>query len=116
MKHYYKGGSLISDNHMKRVKKILKKNPIKVDGTYWYNGDFEMEITNIRKYQNRLSDNMFVYEVDVKVKFNKPMYRFHNSIRSKNDRIRRYGNEIILREELEFFSIWDITISKIQYV
>jgi hypothetical protein len=56
-----------------------------------------------------------VYEVDVKVSFIKERW-YYSSTRAKNDRVRRYKNEKLLREELEYFNINDLVISKVQYV
>ena len=115
MKHFYKTGRPIVDKDIKFVKRLLKKNPIKFDAVYWHPQDIELEITNIRKYQHRYGGS-FVYEVDVKVITKSCIWYYHHSARSKNSRIRRYSNEKLLREELEFFNINDVTISKIEYV
>jgi hypothetical protein len=115
MKHYYKTGRPIIDKDIKFVKRLLKKKPIKFDAVYWHPQDVELEITNIRKYLHKYGGS-FVYEVDVKVIPKRAIWYYHLSTRSKNDRIRKYSNEKLLREELEYFNIDDVTISKIQYV
>ncbi len=115
MKHFYKTGRPIVDEDIKFVKKLLKKKPVKFDAIYWHHQDVELEITNIRKYQHKYGES-FVYEVDVKVIPKRATWYYHQSARSKNDRIRRYHNEKLLREELEFFNIYDVAISKIEYV
>jgi len=115
MKHYYKTGRLIIDKDIKFVKRLLKKKPIKFDAVYWHHQDVELEITNIRKYQHRYGES-FVYEVDVKVIPKRSVWYYHQSVRYKNSRIRRYSNEKLLQEELQFFNIYDVTISKIEYV
>jgi hypothetical protein len=115
MKHYYKTGRPIIDKDIKFVKRLLKKKPIKFDAVYWHPQDIQLKITNIRKYLHKYGGS-FVYEVDVKVIPKRATWHYHQSSRSKNDRIRRYHNEKLLREELEFFNIHDVTISKIEYV
>jgi hypothetical protein len=115
MKHYYKTGRPIIDKDIKFVKRLLKKKPIKFDAVYWFPQDIQLKITNIRKYQHRYGGS-FVYEVDVKVMPKRDRWYYHHSVRSKNSRIRKYSNEKLLREELEFFNINDVTISKIEYV
>ena len=115
MKHFYKIGKPIVDEDIKFVKKLLKKKPIKFDAVYWFLHDIELEITNIRKYQHKYG-NDFVYEVDVKVTPKRSKCTLHRGTRAKNDRIRRYHNEILLREELAYFNINDVAISKIEYV
>jgi hypothetical protein len=115
VKHFYKTGRPIVDEDIKFVKRLLKKKPIKFDAVYWFLQDIELEITNIRKYQHKCG-NDFVYEVDVKVISKKDKYTYHRGTRAKNDRIRRYDNEKLLREELSYFNINDVAISKIEYV
>jgi hypothetical protein len=51
-----------------------------------------------------------------KVISKKDIYTYHRGTRAKNDRIRRYDNEKLLREELSYFNINDVAISKIEYV
>jgi hypothetical protein len=115
MKHYYKTGRPIIDKDIKFVKRLLKKKPIKFDAVYWHPQDIQLKITNIRKYQHRYGES-FVYEVDVKVIPKRDRCYYHHSARSKNSRIRRYSNEKLLIQELEYFNINDVTISKIEYV
>jgi hypothetical protein len=114
MVHGNKIGRAINDEGIKFVKKLINKKPISFEGRYWADGDIKMQVANIRKYQKSYGPG-FVYEVDVKVSFIKERW-YRSSNRAKNDRVRRYKNEKLLREELEYFNINDLVISKVQYV
>jgi hypothetical protein len=114
MIHGNKTGRVINDEGTKFVKKLINKKPISFEGRYWHEGDIKIEVANIRKYQKSYGPG-FVYEVDVKVSFIKERWTY-SSTRAKNDRVRRYKNEKLLREELEYFNINDLVISKVQYV
>jgi hypothetical protein len=114
MNHGNKIGRVINDEGTKFVKRLINKNPISFEGRYWSDGDINVQVVNIRKYQKSYGSG-FVYEVDVKVLFIKERWSY-SSTRAKNDRVRRYKNEKLLREELEYFNINDLVISKVQYV
>jgi len=114
MVHGNKIGRAINDEGIKFVKRLIKKNPISFEGKHWTDGDIKIQVANIRKYQKSYGPG-FVYEVDVKVSFIKERW-FYSSIRTKNSRVRLYKNEKLLREELEYFNINDLVISKVQYV
>lgn len=114
MVHGNKIGRAINDEGTKFVKKLINKKPISFVGRYWHEGDIKIEVANIRKYQ-KSNWSGFVYEVDVKVSFIKNIW-YDGYSRKKNDRVRRYKNEKLLREELEYFNINDLVISKVQYV
>lgn len=120
MKHTNKIGKCILDKHIKFVKKLLKKNPISFSGRYFTDNDCVIKVVNIRKYVAyaiRASDNIrFCYEVDVVVKFNKNIFdHYYSASKSKNSRVRRYKNEKKLLEELEYFNMTDIQISKVTF-
>jgi hypothetical protein len=120
MNNRNKAGQVIKDDHIKRVKKLFKKNPIKLDCKIWTN-EVEIELINIRKYLNRWStDNnqKYCYEVDVKVDLKNTIFPFYigSNKRRLNDRLRSWSNEKLLLDELVFFGINDVCISKIQYV
>lgn len=119
MKHRYKIGNCINDKDTKFIKKLLKKNPISIEGRFWRDEDCVITISNIRKYETsswRTNRKHFCYEVDVIVKLKYDIY-IHNSAntRRKNDRIRRYANERQLRDELVYFNIEDFQISKVTF-
>ena len=120
MKHTNKLGKCILDKDMKFVKKLLNKKPISFSGRYFNDNDCVIKVVNIRKYVAyaiRASDNIrFCYEVDVVVKLNKNIFEYYDSAnRSKNTRVRRYKNEKKLSEELEYFNMVDVQISKITF-
>lgn len=119
MNHRYKTGYTIKDDHIKRVKKILKKKKI-VFEFHILGETFEFEISNIRKYNNRWSflKESYCYEVDIKLTKNNPFFEswwLGYNKRRLNGRIRNWQNEMVLLEELEFFNINEICISKISY-
>lgn len=120
MKHANKLGKCILDKDMKFVKKLLNKKPISFSGRYSNDNDCVIKVVNIRKYVAyaiRASDNIrFCYEVDVVVKLNKGIFDYYYSAsKSKNSRVRRYKNEKKLSEELEYFNMVDVQISKITF-
>ena len=114
---------MIKDDHIKRVKKLFKKKLIKCDGKVWGH-KIQIEITNIRKYiqGGYLSKEIvrYCYELDVKVKFTDEFgvseSWVKNNKRGINSRVRNWSNEKLLQEELQFFGIENICVSKIQYV
>jgi len=120
MEHRLKEGYIIKDDHIKRVKKLLKKKTIRLTCKIW-NFEVECEVVNIRKYLNRWStDNnqKYCYEVDVKVDLKNTIFPFYigSNKRRLNDRLRNWSNEKLLLDELEFFGINEVCISKVQYV
>jgi len=120
MEHRLKEGYIIKDDHIKRVKKLLKKKTIRFTCKIWTN-DVECEVVNIRKYLNRWStDNnqKYCYEVDVEVDLKNTRFPFYigSNKRRLNDRLRNWSNEKLLLDELVFFGINEACISKIQYV
>jgi hypothetical protein len=120
MKHPRRVGLAINDKDMKFIKKLLKKNPIIFEGSIRNTDDCIVQITNIRKYDDYWKytcDKKFVYEIDIKVKKNNN-YRYidlYNDTRYKNRRMRGYSMEKLFLEELSYFNIKDICISKISY-
>ena len=120
MEHRLKEGYIIKDDHIKRVKKLLKKKTISFCGKIWRD-EVEIELTNIRKYNHIWSSNnkiRYCYEVDVKVDLKNTRFPFYigSNKRRLNDRLRNWSNEKLLLDELEFFGINEVCISKIQYV
>jgi hypothetical protein len=120
MEHRLKEGYIIKDDHIKRVKKLLKKKTIRLTCKIWTN-EVKCEVVNIRKYLNRWStDNnqKYCYEVDVKVDLKNTIFPFYigSNKRRLNDRLRNWSNEKLLLDELEFFGINEVCISKVQYV
>jgi len=123
MNNTNKVGYMIKDDHIKRVKKLFKKKLIKCDGKVWGH-KIQIEITNIRKYiqGGYLSKEIvrYCYELDVKVKFTDEFgvseSWVKNNKRGINSRVRNWSNEKLLQEELQFFGIENICVSKIQYV
>ena len=123
MNNTNKIGYVIKDDHIKKVKKLFKKKIIKFEGKVW-GKKIQIEITNIRKYKQggylRKETKIYCYELDVKVKFT-PELGFSeswvkNNKRGINGRLRNWTNEKLLQDELQFFGIENICISKIQYV
>ena len=121
MNHKGKIGNIIKDDHISRVKKLLKKKTISCEGVMW-GRKYNIEIINIRKYLNQWSyrdNDKYCYEVDVKVNTElldiSPWYWDRNK-RRMNGRVRTWKNEKNLLEELVFFGIDNICISKVQYV
>jgi len=121
MEHKGKIGHIIKDDHISRVKKLLKKKITSCETDMW-GRKCDIEIVNIRKYRNQWSWNdrdKFCYEVDVKVNVKQldlSSWFISNHKRRMNDRIRKWKNEQMLLDELVFFGIDNICISKIQYV
>jgi len=120
MEHRHKEGYIIKDEHIKRVKKLLKKKTIQLTFKIWKD-EVECEVVNIRKYLNRwsyLNNQKYCYEVDVKVDLKNTRFPFYigSNRRRLNDRLRNWANEKLLSDELEFFGINGVCISKIQYV
>jgi hypothetical protein len=121
MEHRLKFGYVIKDDHIKRVKKLLKKKTIRLTCKIW-TYEVEFEVVNIRKYLNRWStenNQKYCYEVDIKVDLknaNLPSWYINRNKRSLNDRIRFWKNEQLLLDELAFFGINEACISKVQYV
>jgi len=120
MEHRFKSGNVIKDDHIKRVKKLLKNKGVSFEFSIWRD-KVEFQITNIRKYKNSWSfgdKNKYCYEVDVKMIGNAPFPRYYinSNKRRLNSRVRAWSNEQVLLEELQFFGMNNICISKIQYV
>jgi hypothetical protein len=121
MEHRLKDGYVIKDDHIKRVKKLLKKKTIRLTCKIW-NFEVECEVVNIRKYLNRWStenNQKYCYEVDIKADLknaNLPSWYVNRNKRSLNDRIRLWKNEQLLLDELVFFGINEACISKVHYV
>ena len=123
MNNTNKIGYVIKDYHIKKVKKLFKKKLIKFEGKVW-GKKIQIEITNIRKYRQGyyLSKDTkhYCYELDVKVKFTPELGFSESWIKNNkigvNRRLRNWTNEKLLQDELQFFGIENICISKIQYV
>jgi len=120
MNHRSKSGNVIKDDHIKRVKKLLNNKGVPFEFNVWRD-KLEFQITNIRKYKNGWSfnnKNKYCYEVDVKMISNTTFSRYYinSNKRRLNARVRSWTNEQLLLEELQFFGIDNICISKIQYV
>jgi len=123
MNNTNKIGHVLKDDHIKKVKKLFKKKLIKCDGKVWCK-KIQIEITNIRKYKQGyyLSKEIvrYCYELDVKVKFTDEFgvseSWVKNNKRGINNRVRNWSNEKLLQDELQFFGIENICVSKIQYV
>lgn len=126
MEHSLKLGKALNDSGTKFVKKILKKKGIVIQGRFQRDNDCEIRITNIRKYQNIYYNNFtgvnlkFVYEVDIVVKLIGDEYRFYDCNNKRgtywcNKRIRGYVNETNIKNELVYFNINDIVVSKITF-
>lgn len=121
MKHPRKEGKVIIDKDTKFIKKLLNKNPIIFDGKIHEDKDCNIVITKIRKYKNTWcygENKKFVYEIDIKVVFNKEsfLYRYWaRETRRNNRRMRSYTMEKLFTEELCYFNINDFCISKISY-
>lgn len=118
MKHKCKVGNCINDKDTKFIKKLLKKKPISVLGRFSKDNDCTITVSNIRKYElspfRSTDSKKFCYEIDVIVKLDLDIY-YRMGSRRKNDRIRRYVNERELREELAYFNILDLQISKVTF-
>ncbi len=115
MGHILKSGNIIIDKDTKFIKKLLVKNPISYSYPFYYDDNkFLIKIINVRKYKSII--NGFVYEVDlnVNVKYSSFYSRYSYSKRRINSIIRRRNKSLIL-EELCYFNINDIYISKINY-
>lgn len=121
MEHRLKFGYVIKDDHIKRVKKLLKKKTIQFTFKIWKD-EVECEVVNIRKYLNRWSTNnnqKYCYEVDIKVNLKNtklPSWYINRNKRSFNGDVRNWKNEQLLLDELVFFGINELCISKVQYV
>jgi hypothetical protein len=123
MNNTSKIGRVLKDDHIKKVKKLFKKKLIKCDGKVW-GKKIQIEITNVRKYRQGyyLSKDIvrYCYELDVKVKFTDEFgvseSWVKNNKRGINSRVRNWSNEKLLQDELQFFGIENICVSKIQYV
>ena len=123
MNNTNKVGYIIKGDHIKRVKKLFKKNLVKCEGKIWGH-KIQIEITNIRKYKQggylRKETKIYCYELDVKIKFSDEFgvseSWLKNNKRGINSRVRNWTNEKLLQDELQFFGIENICVSKIQYV
>jgi hypothetical protein len=123
MNNTSKIGHVLKDDHIKKVKKLFKKKLIKCEGKVW-GKKIQIEITNVRKYRQGyyLSKEIvrYCYELDVKVKFTDEFgvseSWVKNNKRGINSRVRNWSNEKLLQDELQFFGIENICVSKIQYV
>ena len=61
MNNKNKAGHVIKDDHIKRVKKLFKKNPIKLDCKIWTN-EVEIELINIKiKLYIKIQKNLRLY-------------------------------------------------------
>jgi hypothetical protein len=119
MKHGNRTGRCILDKDMKFIKKLLKKNPISFSGRYHRDNDCVMEVVGVRKYVAspwRTTDKTrFCYEVDIFVKLSNKNILNYSGTKHKNSRVRRYMNEEKLLQELVYFNVSDIQISKITF-
>ncbi len=121
MNHKGKIGNIIKDDHISRVKKLLKKKTISCEGVMW-GRKYNIEIVNIRKYLNQWSyrdNDKYCYEVDVKVDvapLELSSWFISRNKRKMNDRVRLWRNQQMISDELVFFGIDNICISKVQYV
>jgi hypothetical protein len=119
MGHKYKIGKLIKDKDTIFIKKLLKKNPIGVNGKIIFKDDCIINVTNIRKYMSCVRVGCFVYEVDVMIKITCVETLKYSTGETKstrlNRRLRMFRNEIAILSELEYFNINDICVSKVVY-
>jgi hypothetical protein len=119
MKHANKFGRCILDKDIKFVKKLLNKKPISFSGRYFNDNDCVIKVVGIRKYAAfplfSRDKTRFCYEVDVVVKLSNKYILCYSSATHRNTKIRRYKNERLLREELAYFNMDDIQISKITF-
>ena len=119
MKNANKFGRCILDKDMKFVKKLLNKKPISFSGRYFNDNDCVIEVVGVRKYVAffifSTDKPRFCYEVDIVVKLNNKVILNYSGTRHRNTKIRRYKNERLLREELAYFNMDDIQISKITF-
>jgi hypothetical protein len=114
MGHKYKIGKLIKDKDTIFIKKLLKKNPIGVNGKIIFKDDCIINVTNIRKYMSCVRVGFFVYEVDVMIKIT-CVETLKYSTSRMNRRVRMFRNEIAILSELKYFNINDICVSKVVY-
>jgi hypothetical protein len=118
MNHRDKTGNIVKDDHIKRVKKLLNKKKVIFQSNIW-GKDMEFEVTNIRKYKVRwsFSKKTYCYEVDIKYKYNNTYINkyFMGEKRKLNRRIRNGQTENVLLDELVFFGIDNVCVSKISY-
>ena len=119
MRHGNRTGRCILDKDMKFIKKLLKKNPISFSGRYHRDNDCIMEVVGVRKYVAspwRTTDKTrFCYEVDIFVKLSNKNILNYSGTKYRNKRVRRYMNEEKLIQELVYFNMTDIQISKITF-
>ena len=119
MRHRKRYCRCILDKYMKFIKKLFKKNPISFSGRYSRDNDYVMEVVGARKYVAspwRTTDKTrLCYEVDIVVKLSNKNILNYSGTKYKNSRVRRYMNEEKLRQELVYFNVSDIQISKITF-
>lgn len=119
MKNGNKIGRFILDKDMKFVKKLLNKKPISFSGRYFNDNDCVIEVVGVRKYVAffifSTDKPRFCYEVDIVVKLNNKVILNYSGTRHRNTKVRRYTNEDKLRQELVYFNMTDIQISKITF-
>jgi hypothetical protein len=117
MEHSSKIGKAINCTGIKFVKRLIKKKGIEFQGRFQRPNDCTIKVVNIRKYQNLYYSDKCVYEVDVTVKINEYYYTYFNRRNNihANKRIRNYQNITDLLNELVYFNIKDIQISKITF-
>jgi hypothetical protein len=117
MGHWLKWGRAINCADIKFVKKLIKKKGIEFQGRFQKHNDCTIKVVNIRKYQNLCHPDKCVYEADVTVKLNEYYHTYSNRKNNiyVNKRIRNRQNIADLLNELVYFNIKDIQISRITF-
>lgn len=118
MNHSNKIGYVVTDKDTKFIKKLLVKNPILIDASIRTKNDCNLMVSNVRKYNSKYKNGRckkFVYEVDVIIEIKKGPSIYYQDKRRMNKNVRGYRNTQFVLDELCYFNIDDICISKITY-
>ena len=125
MEHVKKFGKSIADKQVKFAKKYFKKTTLLFDKKIRYYNELNnsvLKIKNIRKYRHSWGTEYgYVYEIDLIVDLSNNEYSYSFTNEKANRRKRRYNSwyrdkfQDRLMEELKYFEITNIVVSKIEY-
>lgn len=125
MEHVKKFGKSIADKQVKFAKKYFKKTILLFDKKIPYYNELNnsvLKIKNIRKYKHSWgAEYGYVYEIDLIVDLsnNEYSYSFTNVRANRRKRMHNawYRDKFQdrLMEELKYFDITNIVVSKIEY-
>jgi|LakMenEpi03Aug12_release.lakeMendotaPanAssembly.Ray.scaffolds.fasta_scaffold1404285_2 hypothetical protein len=125
MEHVKKFGKSIADKQVKFAKKYFKKTILLFDKKIPYYNELDnsvLKIKNIRKYKHSWGvDYGYVYEIDLIVDFSGNGFNYSYTNERANRRKRLHNSwyrekfQDRLLEELKYFDMSNIVVSKIEY-